>query len=242
MSPAWWGNTILFWKEGVVTNHAKVDGPPPAFREIAELPGIMRQTRWNFRWYDRQTLAKYGTPGRIPDNDEFERLVRHTNIILAALRHDGFPNGPPPAYYRMMLRRHALAHVTHLVWGWLEARRHMRDVISGRGRLPRAYTGRRFIMDWPDRWYEPKPFDETKREWYHEINPAGCGGTSYQIMEKCRTMIPLMTRVADELHENPTYNPYLRLRQLYEAIRDGRSIPPPPREALPLARRATGNP
>ncbi|MCE2509221.1 MAG: hypothetical protein J4G04_08025 [Nitrosopumilaceae archaeon] len=55
-------------------------------------------------------------------------------------------------------------------------------------------------------------------------------------------MIPVAIRVADELHERPGHNPCLRMRQLYEAVRDGRDIPPPPREALTLARAATDNP
>jgi hypothetical protein len=40
-----------------------------------------------------------------------------------------------------------------------------------------------------------------------KINPAGCGGTTYHILERCRKMIPLITRVADEPHENPNHNP-----------------------------------
>ena len=242
MHPAWWCNAILFWKDGVVAGRTDVDGPPPIFRNIAELPEAISRSKWNIRWYDRDTLAKYGIPGTIPATDEFDRVCRHTNIILAALRHDGFPNGPPPTYYRLMLKRHALTQITHLAWGWREARRHVRDVVCGRDRLARAYAEYHADMGWPDRMYEPKPFAGTESKWHHEINPASSGGTTYQILERCRKMIPVVTRVADELHENPTQNPYLRMRQLFEAIRDGKKIPPPPREALELARDATDNP
>ena len=242
MHPAWWCNAILFWKDGVVTGHRKVDGAPPAFRDIADLPDALRPTRWNIRWYDRDTLMSYGIPGKIPDTDEFNTVCRHTNMILAALRHDGFHDGPPPTYYRMMLRRHALTQVTHFAWGWREAKRHIMDVISGKDRLPRAYADFHDDMAWPDRWYESKPFANTDREWHHEINPASCGGPTYHILEKCREMIPIITRVADELHENPTHNPYLRMRQVYEAVRDGKNIPAPPREALPMAKQAAGSP
>lgn len=241
MPVARWGNAILFWKRGIIQDAKKTDGQPPTFGDIAELPEVLARTAWNIRWYNRETLAAEGL-GTPPESDEFKKTTHHTNMILAALRHDGFPNGPPPAYYRRMLRRHALAHATHMVWGWKSGLLYITDVICGRGYMARA--GREFaeFAGWPDRWYEPKPFAPARREWHHEINPASCGGCPYQILEKCRAMIPVMTRVADELCETPTHNPYLRMRQLYEAIRDGRPLPPPPREALPLARAAASDP
>ena len=141
-----------------------------------------------------------------------------------------------------MLKRHALTQVTHFVWGWREARRHMLDVVSCRDRLPRAYAEFHTGMGWPDRMYEPKPFAGTELKWCHEINPASCGGSAYQIIEKCRKMIPIISKVADELHENLTQNPYLRMRQLFEAARDGRDMPTPPSEGLTPARDATDSP
>lgn len=55
-------------------------------------------------------------------------------------------------------------------------------------------------------------------------------------------MIPITARVADGLHENPTHNPCLRMRQVFEAVRDGKPLPTPPREALPPAGSAAGSP
>ena len=238
---SWWGNAILFWKRGIMPDVKRTDGPPPAFGDIAELPEVLARTAWNIRWYGRETLAAEGL-GTPPMSDKLESAIHQTNMILAALRHDGFPDGPPPVYFRMMLRRHALVHATHMVWGWKNGLQYITDVIRGRGHLARAGRESAPFADWPDRWYEPKPFAPAKRGWHHEINPASCGGHPYAILERCRAMIPVMTRVADELHENPTHNPYLRMRQLYEAIRDGKPLPPPPREALPLARAAASDP
>ena len=238
---SWWGSAILFWRRGVLQGVKKTDGPPPTFGDIAELPEALARTAWNVRWYGREELAAEGL-GTPPGGDGFERTARRTNMILAALRHDGFARGPPPAYYRRMLRRHALVHITHMVWGWKTGLDYITRVIRGRGHMARAGGGFLRHADWPDRWYEPKPFAPAGREWHHEINPAHCGGHPYQILRECRAMIPVVTRVADELHENPTHNPYLRMRQLFEAIRDGRPPPPPPREALPLARAAASDP
>lgn len=240
--PAWWCNAVLFWKAGVITGTSQVDGAPPSFGNVEELPDILRQTKWSIRWYDRESLEACGIQGTIPDTEEFDRVCRRTNIILAALRHDGFPDGPPPAYYRIMLRRHALADITHTVWAWREGLRYITNVIAGKGSDPKAYNNYKLYAGRPDRWYEPKPIAPKKKEWHHELNPASCGGHPYQIRERCRSMIPVAMRVADELHETPSHNPYLRMRQIYEAVRDGRDLPPPPREALPLARTATDNP
>lgn len=239
---AWWGNAIAFWKGGILQDVAETDGLPPAFGDIVELPDALYHAGWRIRRYDSKTLAEGGIAGNMPDTEEFRRTVRHTNIILAALYHDGFPDGPPPAYYRRTLRRHALTHITKLVWGWKTALRQITDVVRGRGHLAGWNNLFPDSAHWPDRWFEPKPLAPAKSEWHHEINPGSCGGHPYDILERCRAMIPVMVRVADELHENPTHNPYLRMRQLYEAMRDGRDIPPPPREALPLARAAAGNP
>lgn len=235
---AWWGNAIRFWKRGIIQNAKPVDGPPPSFGEITELPDVLRNTPWNVRWYD--TLAEEGIPGDIPQSDEFLSVSRRTNIILAALRHDGFPDGPPPAFYVMMLRRHALTHITNLVWSWRNALRYLTAVVTGRGRDARADKVGMVFASWPDRLYAPKPF--TKPDWYQQMNPACCGGHPYQMIERCRMMIPIVTRVADELHEHQGHNPYLRMRQLFEAILDDKPLPPPPREALRLARAATNNP
>lgn len=239
---AWWGNAINFWKKGIIQDAKKVDGPPPTFSDIAELPDILANTNWRIRRYGRDELTSEGIPGDIPDTDDFRKVARDTNVILAALRHDGFPDGPPPTYYRLMLRRHALVHITKLVWGWKRAERYIISVISGHGHRPDSARMFPVFAIWPDRWIEPKPFQGVDREWYHEINPASCGGHPYEILQKCRAMLPVITRVADELHEDPTYNPYLRMRQLFESIRDNTPIPPAPREALQLARAATGNP
>lgn len=238
---AWWGNAIRFWKAGVIPTPPKADGPPPTFSSIEELPDIMSQSNWNIRWYNRETLAECGIPGKMPDGEEFDRIARRTNIILAALLHDGFPDGPPPAYYRMALRRHALTDITHTVWAWREGLRYITSVMAGKN-SPKAYNNYKRYAGRPDKWYEPKPIAPMKTEWHHEINPASSGGHPYAIRERCRAMIPIVSQVADDLHENPTHNPYLRMRQVFEAVRDGKQLPVPPREALPLARNAAGNP
>lgn len=95
---------------------------------------------------------------------------------------------------------------------------------------------------WPDRWHEPKPFDPAKTRWHRRINPACCGGHPCQMLQTCGKMIPPVARAAGGLHENTTFHPYIRMRQLLEAIRDYAPIPPSPREALPPARAAADNP
>lgn len=239
---AWWANAILFWKKGIVCDANKMDGPPPSFGDIAELPDVLSKTRWNIRWYNRETLMAEGIDGDIPDTEEFHRVSQHTNMILAALRYDGFHDGPPPSHYRQMLKRYALTHITGLVWGWKHAEMYMQDMISGKGHRAWYNIPALKFANWPDRWHEPKPYKPHKSQWYHQMNPACIGGHPYNMLHQCRTMIPIITKVADELHENPTHNPYLRMRQLFEAIRDDKKLPPPPREALSLARAAANEP
>ena len=237
----WWGNAVMFWKRGILYGVKQTHGPPPAFGNVAELPEVLaRHPQWNIRWYNRMTLATGGL-GKPEETEEFNTVSRHTNMILAALRHDGYPRGPPPAYMKKMIARHALTHITHMVWGWKNGLRYISDVISGRGHRAQANRKAFPFADWTDRWYEHKPY-RRKREWYHEINASSCGGSTYQIYQTCHTMIPIISRVADELHENPTHNPYLRMQMLYESIRDNKPVPPPPREALPLARAAANDP
>ena len=239
---AWWGNAILFWKRGIIQGVRAVDGAPPSFGNIAELPEALRNSRWNIRWYGADTLAEEGIEGDIPDTEHFRRVVHETNVILAALRHDGFPDGPPPAHYRLMLRRHALVHMTKMVWGWRAAENYITRIITGRGHMAGGDRMIPVFAGWPDRWHEPKPFSKEDRRWHHEINPASLGGHPYLMLERCRTMIPVVVRVADEIHENPGHNPYLRMRQLFEAALAGEPLPDAPREALELARAAADNP
>ena len=115
------------------------------------------------------------------------------------------------------------------MWARREGLRYITGVISGKN-SPRAYNNYKRYAGRPDKWYEPKPIIPMKTEWHHELNPASCGGHPYDIRERCRSMIPVVTQVADELHENPTHNPYLRMRQVFEAVRDGKPLPTPPRE------------
>ncbi|MBI1658908.1 MAG: hypothetical protein IS632_09105 [Thaumarchaeota archaeon] len=89
--------------------------------------------------------------------------------------------------------------------------RYITGVISGRN-PSKAYNNYKRYADRPDKWYEPKPVAPMKTEWHHGLNPASCGGHLYRIRELCRSMMPIVARVADELHENPTHNPYLRMR------------------------------
>ncbi len=243
---SWWGNAIMFWKKGTIL---APDGGepshnygiyPPVYNDITELPDLIKNSEWNIRWYTKDELEQCGM-GTPENSDGFERTVYKTNLILAALRHDGFPQGPPNTHLRMLHRRHALVHVTYLVWGWKQGIRHMMTRVTGYGH----YAGDGQIAMYrqpPDKMFEPKPFSPIKREWHHEINPAHCGGHTYEILETCHRMLPIITRVADELHADPTWHPYIRLRQIYEAIRDDKAIPPPVKEALPLARAATDNP
>lgn len=237
----WWGNAIRFWQKGVIQNAKPTDGPPPSFGDITELPEIIRNSKWSIRQYNQQELSAEGIPGEIPTSDEFTRTSYRTNMILAALRHDGFPDGPPPAFYQMMLRRHALTHVTNLVWSWRSALRYVTAIISGKGRQASTDKIGLVFASWPDRLFEPKPLT-VDPGWYHQMNPASCGGHPYQMLEQCRRMMPIITRVADELHDHQGHNPYLRMRQLFEAIRDNQPLPTPPREALRLARAATNQP
>ncbi len=206
--------------------HPRGAGAPPSFGSIAELPEMMRNTAWNIRWYTAEELYREGIEGDIPDTEQFEKVAHDTNIILAALRHDGFPNGPPPAYYRTMLRRHALVTITRMVWGWRAAESYLTRMVGGRGHLAGGDKMFPAFAGWPDRWHEPKPLGGD-RKWHHDISPTTLGGHPYQMLERCREMIPVVVRVADELHEDPGHNPYLRMRQLLEAIGNGR--PPPAR-------------
>ena len=237
-SHLWWTEAIKFWKEGVVQDNTD---PLPTYTTIHELPETMQRSRYNIRWYNKDTLHVE------KETDEFKKAAKDTNIILAALRHDGFPNGPPPREYVRALQRHALVHVTGLVWFWLASKRRLFNIITGRGHQNgEGYLNKHFgndhnawIAEHPDSYYMAKPFALKRPEWHHEIHPGTLGGHPYMMLEQCNKMIPIIRRLADIIHEKPTHAPYLRIRQGYEALKTDRPIPPTPLAALPAAKAAT---
>ena len=252
----WWTEAIKFWKEGVVTNIQHTDDPLPTYSTIQELPNIIRNTRYNIRWYDKTTLNIQR------ETDEFKKVARDTNIILAALRYDGYTNGPPPIHHVRMLQRHALVYATNLAYSWKSAQRRILNIIQGKGHL--AGEGMLDRHDWngPDHWLADHPdiyhmskpiaqyvsADNPIRappppppKWNQTLSPTILGGHPYGMLHKCRTMIPIVMKLADEMHENPTHTPYMRIKQIYLALLQNAAIPPPPVAALPAARNATGN-
>lgn len=253
----WWPEAVKFWKDGVVVIRHTTHEPLPPYTTIHELPEALQRTKYDIRWYDAQTL------GIQDETEEFKKTARDTNIILAALRHDGFPHGPPPVYYTRMLQRNALAYVTSLVWYWQSQQRRIINIITGKGHLGGEGVLSRphrvnveegedalkkyppgpgnWMMDHPDGWFEPKPFAPQKAEWYDELNPGFLGGHPYWMLERCYEMIPIVRRIADILHEDPTHSPYLRIREVYRALKNKKKIPPPPINALEAARTATNN-
>lgn len=238
---SWWGNSILFWKAGTLVRKLEPHGYPPRLGDPRELASTLRGTSWAFREYDAKELKKCGIEGDIPETDSFRKTCANTNMILAALSYDGHAQGPPPAAHLHMVRRHALTNVSALVWAWKNARLYVRDIIRGKGYLGRACV--RFLehASWPDRYFEEKPYG-AEPEWHHRMNPASLGGMPYTLLERIDTMIPVLERVAADLHREPTDNPYRRLRELFEAREAGEAPPDPSRGALEAARVAAGRP
>ena len=238
---SWWGNAILFWKAGILVRKLEPHGYPPKVGDPRDLAVSMRGTSWAFREYTAEELSKCGIEGKMPETDAFKRACDDTNMILAALSHDGYPQGPPPAAHLHMIRRHALTNVAALVWAWKNAKLYVGDIIRGKGHLGRACV--RFLehASWPDRYFESKPYGG-EAEWHHRMNPASLGGMPYVMLEHIGRMIPVMERVAGELHREPTDNPYRRLREVFEAYEAGDAAPDPARGALEAARVAAGKP
>ena len=75
--------------------------------------------------------------GRLPYTEPFWKTCRRINTTPAALSHNGYANGGRSAYQTIMIRRHALAHITPTVRGWKSSLLHMTDAASGKGRLGR---------------------------------------------------------------------------------------------------------
>ena len=260
-----WGKTIEFWKKGVLQNIKMKNIPKvdeienavelqikqhmidsfdlPTYSDIRELPEILQNSDFSFRPYNITELEKEDGPeGKIKKSKELDKIVQDTNIVLAALRYDGFILGPPPAYYIRMLQRHCLNFIDTLLYNWIQGKEYITDVIRGKGYLARASARFLEFASWPDRFYVSKPYMPNKQEWYHEINPASLGGFPYNILQKCSTMIPIIQKTANEIHKEPTNNPHMRLREVYLSIRDGKPIPIPKQSTMEVARQYTEYP